>query len=78
MSEQAGDPTGEIREADVQAITGRIQAVTQARVLADVGKYEEALKILRRIRSSYEDKKQQERLDWMIQDIERRQQQAGG
>jgi hypothetical protein len=56
----------------IHAITARITKVTQARALADVGKFDKALAILRRVRGKYTEERMQRRVDWLIEDIERR------
>jgi hypothetical protein len=57
---------------EIHAITNRISKVTNARALADVGKFDAALAILHKVRGKYEEERMRKRVDWLIEDIERR------
>ena len=62
---------GQVAE-ERKRVTARITKVTMARALADAGKYDKALAILRRVRGKYTEERMQRRVDWLIEDIERR------
>ncbi|RMG15021.1 MAG: hypothetical protein D6731_09165 [Planctomycetota bacterium] len=56
----------------IRTITERIARVTQAQALADAGKYEEAVALLRRVRDTYSDESMRAKVDWLIEDLARR------
>jgi len=71
--EEAGGPFTKDDEPPsdvVRAITRRIQTVEMARGLAAGGKTEQALKLLHKVRESYQDERMQKRVDWLIRRIE--------
>ena len=57
-------------ETGIRKLSIRIKLVEGAKKLANKGQYDEALKILRRVREAYSDEKMQRKVDWLIEEIE--------
>jgi hypothetical protein len=57
-------------DTGIRKLSVRIKLVDGAKKLAQKGQFDEALKILRRVREAYSDEKMQKKVDWLIDEIE--------
>jgi len=57
-----------IREA--RTITDRIKKVEVARAMAENGRFDEALSLLRRVRLAYREEHLRRKVDWVIAEVE--------
>ena len=57
-------------DTGIRKLSIRIKLVEGAKKLANKGQYDEALKILRRVREAYSDEKMQKKVDSLIEEIE--------